>query len=95
MFGILASRFRVLLGTIEQRPKVVKGIVLTCVAQQAEDTPRQSSRSPTPADDIAAIANEPAVYMPDKNHRNPPREAKHLRDLLKDYFNHVGIFAGL
>ena len=30
-FGILASRFRVLLGTIEQRLKVVRHTVLTCV----------------------------------------------------------------
>ena len=30
-FGILAIRFRVLLGTMEQTPKVVRDIVLTCV----------------------------------------------------------------
>ena len=30
-FGILASSSRVLLGTIEQRPKVVRDIVFTCV----------------------------------------------------------------
>ena len=30
-FGILVSRFRVLLTTKEQRPKVVRDIVLTCV----------------------------------------------------------------
>ena len=29
VFGILASRFRVLLGTMEQRPKLVRDIVLT------------------------------------------------------------------
>ena len=32
--------------------------------------------------------------MPDENYRNPAREAKHQRDLLKDYFNHVGALAG-
>ena len=31
VFGILVSKFRVLLTTMEQRPKVVKDIVLTCV----------------------------------------------------------------
>ena len=30
-FEILASRFNALLGTMEQRPKVVRDIVLTCV----------------------------------------------------------------
>ena len=47
-------------------------------------------RAPTPADDIAAIANEAVVYVP-KNHKNPSREAK---DLLKDYFNHISALAG-
>ena len=46
-----------------------------------------------PTDDIAGIANEVAVYLLDENHRNPLREAKHQRDLLKDYFNHVGALA--
>ena len=30
-FGILVNRFRVLLTTMAQRPKVVRDIVLTCV----------------------------------------------------------------
>ena len=32
VFGILVSRFRVLLGTMEQRPKVVTGTILAWVA---------------------------------------------------------------
>ena len=51
-------------------------------------------RAHKPADDTAAIANEVTVYVPDENHRNPLREAKRQRDLLKDYFSHVGALAG-
>ena len=39
-FGSLANRFRVLLDTMVQRPKVVRDIVLTCVTQDAENTAR-------------------------------------------------------
>ena len=39
-FDILVSRFRVLLGTMEQRPKVVRHCFCMCgVAQHAKDTP--------------------------------------------------------
>ena len=31
----------------------------------------------TPAGDIAAIPDEAVAYVPDENHRNPSREAKH------------------
>ena len=50
-------------------------------------------RAPTTADDIVAIVIEPVVYMP-KNCRNPLREAKQQRDLLKDHCNHSGALAG-
>ena len=52
-------------------------------------------RAPNPANDIAAVANEMAVYLPDKDHRNRSREAKYQRNLLKDYFNYIGALAGL
>ena len=29
-----------------------------------------------------------------ENFRNPPREAKHQQDLVKDYFNNLGALAG-
>ena len=32
-FGILVSRLRVLLGTMEQRPKVIRDIVFKCVVR--------------------------------------------------------------
>ena len=81
---------------MEQRPKVARDIVLTCVVLHNILRTHQDrlQRAPNPADDIAAIANEAAVYVPNENHRNPSREAKHQQNLLKDYFNHVGALAG-
>ena len=91
-FGILASRSRVLLGTMEQKPKVVKDIVLACIVLHNmlrihEDG---ADRAFIQAADIAALQNEQMVYVPNDSYRNPLKEAKYQRDLLKDYFNHVG-----
>ena len=52
-FSILASSFRVLLGTMEQRSKVVRVIVLTCFVLHNIMRTRGQDRTPTPADDIA------------------------------------------
>ena len=74
-FGILANRFRVLLGTMEQRPKVVRDIVLTCVVLTNMLRTHQGGldRAPNPADDIVAISNEAVVYMPDETTGTLPR----------------------
>ena len=74
-FGILANRFRVLLGTMEQRPKVVRDIVLTCVVLTNMLRTHQGGldRAPNPADDIVAIPNEAVVYMPDETTGTLPR----------------------
>ena len=66
---------------MEQRPKVVRDIVLTyvCVAQHIEDTPGGADRAPTPADDIATLPNEQMVYVPDENYQNPSREVKQFQ----------------
>ena len=53
----------------------------------------RSDRAPIPGDDIAALQSEEVLYVPDENYRNPLREAKHLPDLPKDYFNHLGALA--
>ena len=54
----------------------------------------EADRAPTKGNDVAAQQNEQAVYMPNENYRNPLKEAKHQRELLKDYFNHMGALAG-
>ena len=52
-----------------------------------------AERAPTPANDVVAVQNKEAVYVPNENYRNPSREAKHQQELLKDYLNQVGAFA--
>ena len=95
-FGILVKRFRVLLTTMEQRPKVVRDIVLTCVILYNMRRSHQggADRPPTPADNIQPQQVNQGEQRHQANFRNPSREAKHQRDLLKDYFNHVGALAG-
>ena len=91
-FGILLSRFRVLLGTMEQRPKVVIYIVFTCVVLHKILIIHQggTNSAPNPANDVAVLQNEQVVHVPNDNRKNPLREAKHQREILKDYFNHIG-----
>ena len=50
-FRILVSRFRVLLGTMHQRPKVVRdiGFYMCGVAQHAKDTPGQRRQGTNPS----------------------------------------------
>ena len=64
------------------------------VAQHAEDTPGQSRRDTKPGNDVAALENEQVVYVPNDNYRNLSREAKHPRELLKDYINHIRPLTG-
>ena len=87
-FGILASRFSVLLSTMEQRPKVVRAFVLISVVLHNVLRTHQGGldRASIQAE---CIVNEPVVYVPDENSRNPLREEKYQQDTLKDYFSHV------
>ena len=64
---------------MEQRPRAFRDIVFTCVVLQNMLRTHQggADRAPTPANDVAAIQNEQAVYVPNENYRNPLREAKH------------------
>ena len=95
-FGILVSRFRVLLGTMEKRPRVVRNIVFMCVALHNMMRTHQGGedRALTPGNDVAAQQNEQAVYVPNENYRKASREDKQLQELLKDYFSHILTLAG-
>ena len=78
-FGILVNRFRVLLTTMEQRPKVVRDIVLTCVVlhNMLRNHHRGADRSPITANDIQPLQAGQGEQGPNENFRNPSREAKH------------------
>ena len=78
-FGILVKRFRVLLTTMEQRPKVVRDMVLTCVIlhNMLRSHQRGADRSPTPADNIQPPQADQGEQGHNRNFRNPSREAKH------------------
>ena len=95
-FGILVSSFRVLLCSMEQRPRVVRDIVFTCLVMYNMLRTHQgrADRASTPINNAVAIENEQAVYVPNENYRNPSREGKYQQELLKDYFNHVGHWLG-
>ena len=95
-FSILVKRFRVLLTTMEQRPKIVRDIVLTCVVLHNILRSHQggADRPPTPADEIQPPQADQGEQRHNENFRNPSMEAKHQRDLLEDYFNHLGALDG-
>ena len=71
---------------MEHRPKVVGDIAFTCVVWHNMLRTHQvcADRAPITANDI----------MTSDNYKNPPKEAKHQLDLLKNYFNHVGKLTG-
>ena len=76
-FEIFVNHFRVLLGKMEQRTKDYQ------THQGGTD------RAPIPANYVAAQQNGQVVYVPNEVYRNPLREVKHQRELLKDYLYHV------
>ena len=90
-FGILVSRFRVLLTTMEQKPEVVRDIVLTCVVLHNILRTHQGAGAQlsNPQDDLPEVDLQLAGG-PDENVRNPSRVAKQQRDYLKNYFNTDG-----
>ena len=93
MFGILVSISRVLHNTMEERPKIVRHIVLTCVVLHNILRTHRGGRAqqPNPQDDLAAI-NEYLLRGAGENWRNPSRLA--TKRLPKVYFNHKGAFCG-
>ena len=80
-----------LLGRMEQRPRIVRDNVYTCVVLYNMQRTQLggTDRAPNPGNDGAALQNNQAC-VPNKNYRNPSREVKHQRELVKDYFTIMG-----
>ena len=53
-FGILVSHFRVLLDTMEQRPRVVRDTVFMSLDNMLRTHQGGADRAPTPGNDVAA-----------------------------------------
>ena len=98
-FGILVSRFRVMLTTIDLPPETVRDVVMTCVVlhnilrsqyqgQHGGQEPGDDEDDDVPGD--CRLIGGAAGGGPD---RNSAREAKRQRDYLKDYFNNEGAVA--
>ena len=77
-FEILVGRFRVLLTTMEQRPKVMRNIVLTCVVlhNMLRSHWGGADRPFTPADNIQPPQADQEEKGQNENFRNQLREAK-------------------
>ena len=98
-FGILVSRFRVMMTTIELPPETVRDVVLTCVVlhnilrsqyqgQHGGQQPGGDDDDDDDDDDDVLGDGQLNGGAADCGHdRNPAREAKTLRDYLRDYNN--------
>ena len=96
-FGILVLRFRVMVTTIELPPQTVRDVVLTCVVLHniLRSQYQGQHGAQQPGDDVDVPGDGCFIGgVADCGHgRNPAREAKRLRDYLKDYFNNDGAVA--
>ena len=94
-FGILVSRFRVMITTIELPPETVRDVVLTCVVLhnilRSQYQGQHGGQQPGGDDDDVPGDGRLIGGAVDGVHdRNPAREAKRLRDYLKDYSSGLG-----
>ena len=96
-FGILVSRFRVMMTTIKLPPETVRDVVLTCVVLhnilRSQYQGQHDGQQPGGDDDVTGDGRLIGGAADGGHDRNPAREAKRLRDYLKDYFNNEGAVA--
>ena len=74
----------------------MRDIMLTCAVLHNMLRRHQGGveRPPTPPDDIQPPQSDQGEQGQNAKFKNASREAKHQRDLLKDYFNNLGALAG-
>ena len=96
-FGILVSRFRVMMTTIELPPETVRDVVLICVVLhnilRSQYQGQHGGQQRRDDDDVPGDGRLIGGTADVGRDRNPTREAKRLRDYLKDYFNNEGAVA--
>ena len=85
--------------TIELPPETVRDVVMTCVVLhnilRSQYQGQHGAQQPGGDDDDDVPGDDRLIGgAADGGHdRNPAREAKRLRDYLKDYFNNEGAVA--
>ena len=95
-FGIMASRFRVLVKNMEQLPETVREIVLSCVVLHnilRSQFNRQHGWQQPEDDEVVGDGQLVGGDVEDGHDKNPAREPKRQRDYLRDYFNNKGTVA--
>ena len=99
-FGILVSKFRVMMATIELPSETVREVVFTCVVLhnilRSQYQGQHGGQQPRDDDDDDDVPGDGRLIgdAADSGHdRNHAREAKRMRDYLKDYFNNEGAVA--
>ena len=92
-FGVLVSRFRVMIPTIELPPDAVRDVVLTCVILhnilRSQYQGQHGGQQPGGDDDDDDVPGDCQLI----GGAADCGEAKRLRDYLKDYFNNEGAVA--
>ena len=95
-FGILVSRFRVMVTTIELPQETVRDMVLICVVLhnilRSQYQGQHGGQQPGD-DDVTGDGWLTGGAADGGHNRSPAREVKRLRDYLKDYFNNEGAVA--
>ena len=85
--GILVSRFRVMMTTIELPPETVRDLVLTCVVLhnilRSQYQGQHGGQQPDDDDDVSGDGRLIGGAADDGCNRNPAREAKRQRDYLQ------------